>query len=247
MDTKEELDYGSLGVPAVGNILAMSSDGSAVFYQTSEDSPEGSVTKVFRWTSAGVQQIGEDLHADSWFDIDYVNTNGTVATGEVYWYEEGVSGGFAWRWTSAGGLVEIGVSSEYPNSSLAGTSSDGSVLVGASSDGMWGGSSRAFRWKNGVTTDLFLDDDIDSDVYGGVVSPDGSVVVGRSWNASNPDAKHIFRWTSAGVQQIGEDLPADSWFEVDYINTNGTVATEIVQAGPHRLGLALDLDLLDVR
>ena len=118
-------------------------------------------------------------------------------------------------------LVEIGVSSEYPNSSLAGTSSDGSVLVGTRSD-------RPFRWKNGVTTDLFLDD-IDSDVYGGVVSPDGSVVVGRSWNASNPDAKHIFRWSISSTdevtrQQIGEDLPADSWFEVDYINTNGTVA-----------------------
>ena len=73
--TIEELDYGSLGVPAVGNILAMSSDGSAVFYQTSEDSPEGSFTKFFRWTSAGVQQIGDDLPADSWFEVDYINTN----------------------------------------------------------------------------------------------------------------------------------------------------------------------------
>ena len=58
--------------------------------------------------------------------------------------------------------------------------------MGTRSDGLWGGSSRAFRWKNGVTTELFLEGDTDSDVYGGVVSPDGSVVVGRSWNASNP-------------------------------------------------------------
>ena len=73
--TIQELRLGGLTSLANANVIRTSPDGSAVFYETSEDSPEGSFTKFFRWTSAGVQQIGEDLPADSWVDVDYVNTN----------------------------------------------------------------------------------------------------------------------------------------------------------------------------
>ncbi|MEI6878648.1 MAG: hypothetical protein WCL33_06400, partial [Planctomycetota bacterium] len=155
--TIQELRLGGLTSLANASVIHTSPDGSAIFYFTSEYSPEGSNTKVFRWTSAGVQRIGEeDLPADPWFDVDYVNTNGTVAAGEGSWYDwaSGESGSFAWRWTLAGGLVtNIGDLSDFPNytyRSLEGTSSDGLVLVGSAGDGgWWDGHSRAFRWKNG--------------------------------------------------------------------------------------------------
>ena len=239
--TIQELRLGGLTSLANANVIRTSPDGSAVFYETSEDSPEGSFTKFFRWTSAGVQQIGEeDLPADSWFDVDYVNTNGTVAAGEVSWYDPALgSGSFAWRWTLAGGLVtNIGDLSTFPNytyRSLVGTSSDGSVLVGSAGDGWWDGHSRAFRWKNGVPNGVQnplplepLTGDTESDVYGGIVSPDGAVVVGLSWNINTPDAKHICRWSISSanvVTRIKIDLAGGSDSYIDYINTNGTVVT----------------------
>ncbi len=239
--TIQELRLGGLTSLANANVIRTSPDGSAVFYETSEDSPEGSFTKIFRWTSAGVQQIGEDLPPNFWLDVDYVNTNGTMAAGEVSWsdWASGEGGSFAWRWTLAGGLVtNIGDLSDFPNytyRSLEGTSSDGSVLVGSAGDGWWDGHSRAFRWKNNVTTDLgVLPGDTESDVYGGIVSPDGSVVVGLSWNFNTPSEKHICRWSISSanvVTRIKIDLAGGSDSYIDYINTNGTVLTGGVWGG----------------
>jgi probable HAF family extracellular repeat protein len=112
------------------------------------------------------------------------------------------SGGF--RWTSAGGMVELG---ELPGGRVgqgdaASVSDDGNVVVGTS----WSESGlEAFRWTSGGGT-VGLGDlpggQFQSEAFG--VSGDGSVVVGRSEATEGLEA---FRWTAAsGMEGLG-DLP----------------------------------------
>ncbi len=101
----------------------------------------------------------------------------------------------AFRWTQAGGMVDLGDLTGGVDSDAYATSADGSVVVGVSNSTL--GTDEAFRWTQaGGMVGL-------GDLPGGQfrsfasdVSADGSVVVGRSYSASS--AEEAFRWTEAG-------------------------------------------------
>ncbi len=115
-----------------------------------------------------------------------VSSDGPVVVGDA--------GYQAFRWSSGGGMVGLGMLPGDFHSRAHGVSSDGSVVVGNSS----GGFEKAFRWTSGggmVDLGYLPGGNWRSAASG--VSSDGSVVVGFSDSASG-FAAEAFRWTSGG-------------------------------------------------
>lgn len=125
-----------------------------------------------------------------------VSSDGLVVVGE----SDSSSGKRAFRWTSAGGMQNLGtlLSGSYTSTAHA-TSADGTVVVGVTSYTSNG--SRAFRWTAaGGMQDLGVFSGFNLSVARGV-SANGSVVVGHSNTASGFRA---FRWTAqSGMVNIG--------------------------------------------
>ncbi|MHB0953333.1 MAG: autotransporter domain-containing protein [Allorhizobium sp.] len=119
-----------------------------------------------------------------------VSTDGSVIVG--YSYPASGSSSYAFRWTAAGGMADLGslggtVSAAY------GVNADGSVVVGSSN--IASSNPHAFRWTAaGGMADLGTLGGTVSTAYG--VNADGSVVVGSSDIASG--GSRAFRWTAAG-------------------------------------------------
>jgi probable HAF family extracellular repeat protein len=124
-----------------------------------------------------------------------VSADGSVVVG----FHADTSVTQAFRWTAAGGLLDLGLLSGGTFSYAAGVSADGTVVVGQADNAF--GDLRAFRWTS--TGGMF-----DLGTLGGwestanAVSADGSVVVGDA-DTSGGEV-HAFRWTSTGgMQDLG--------------------------------------------
>jgi probable HAF family extracellular repeat protein len=108
--------------------------------------------------------------------------------------------GEAFRWSSAGGMVGLGMPSVH-SSNARGVSGDGSVVVGQGGfpRPVYGGvRGEAFRWTSGggmVALGILPGgyESIAEDV-----SDNGSVVVGWNNTSATSIASEAFRWTSAG-------------------------------------------------
>jgi probable HAF family extracellular repeat protein len=88
----------------------------------------------------------------------------------------------AFRWTSAGGMTDLGSLGGTYSSQAEDVSADGSVVVGYAT--LASGQGRAFRWTQAEgMTDLGTLGGTYSSASG--VSDDGSVIVGTAYNASN--------------------------------------------------------------
>jgi probable HAF family extracellular repeat protein len=130
-----------------------------------------------------------------------ISADGTVAVGD-----SGASQR-AFRWTTASGMVPLGVLPGGGNPTLAnGVSDNGMVIVGRGASNE--SAHKAFRWT--AQTGMV---DI-GDLPGGIVwsqanavSGDGAVVVGQGTSASGNRA---FRWTSAGGM-TGLDDPSGTF------------------------------------
>ncbi len=116
----------------------------------------------------------------------------------------------AFRWTLAGGLVDLGTLDPANNptrtSMATGVSADGGVVVGFSQLGA-GAAQHAFRWTNLGLVDLGVPAGPTGDSRATGVSAAGDVVVG---DATFADAASFsgfrsgaFRWTSTGFQNLG--------------------------------------------
>jgi probable HAF family extracellular repeat protein len=120
-----------------------------------------------------------------------VNGDGSVIVGISL--DPGVEGR-AFRWTSTGGLQDLGVLPGYEISSAVDVSRDGQVVVGnLSNSGVlpW----MAFRWTPATGMQAI------GSLTATRVSADGVVVVGHRYGPSGPRA---IRWTQAtGEQDIG--------------------------------------------
>jgi probable HAF family extracellular repeat protein len=134
-----------------------------------------------------------------------VSGDGSVIVGYSYGSVIVGSGYEAFRWTSGGGMVGLGLLPGGLFSSQAeGVSADGSVVVG------WSNSDsgrQAFRWTAAGGMQGLGDlpgGSFDSWARG--VSADGSMIVGSSVSASENEA---FRWTSGGGMVGLGNLPGE--------------------------------------
>lgn len=146
-----------------------------------------------------------------------ISGDGTVAVGWSSYSAPSNSTTRAYRWTAAGGWEDLGTL-RADNGGIAqatAVSADGRVIVGgASNDTVIGyyNSSTAFRWEDGVMTDLgTLQDDNGgwSAAYG--VSADGLVVVGAA-TGKTPDGNdriRAFRWEAGTMSDLGSLEPGE--------------------------------------
>ena len=146
-----------------------------------------------------------------------VSADGTVVVG----YSTSTSGAQAFRWTSEGGMVDLGNIPGgiiFLNEAYA-VSGDGTVIVGNvySASGI-----EAFRWTAG--DGMVGLGDLPGDTFssfGIAVSADGSIVVGQSRSDLGAEA---FRWTEAGGMVGLGDLPDGSFSSTSMsISADGTV------------------------
>lgn len=122
-----------------------------------------------------------------------VSEDGTVVAGELY--NNGTGKYYAFRWTQAGGVVDLGLLPGGTQSFGYGISGDGIVVVGMAHTNAAGTLYRAFRWTQaGGMVDLGTLGGVWSRAY--ACSLDGSVVVGQSTTAAG--IWQPFRWTQAG-------------------------------------------------
>ncbi|HTV20669.1 MAG TPA: hypothetical protein VMG12_18425, partial [Polyangiaceae bacterium] len=153
----------------------------------------------FRWNAAGLSLglPGMPAGASAWPEA--VSSDGTVIAGQS------PSSGQHFRWTEAGGYVDIAIASGQSATSL---SADGSVLLG-SLDPDDARDSTAFRWTEatGVVeltpgrTSLATD-----------ISADGNVIVATSWEEAQNDGAppdDTFIWDAEhGTRTLDEVLAA---------------------------------------
>src|ERR1019366_5009485 len=131
----------------------------------------------------------------------------------------------AFRWTAGSGMVGLGHLPGTTDSSVAGVSADGSVVVGTS---YTASSSQAFRWTAGfgVVGLGHLPGSTNNSVAG--VSADGSVVVGTSSSGSGSQA---FRWT-AGTGMVGLGyLPGGTNSSAAAVSADGSVVVGTSSSG----------------
>ena len=135
----------------------------------------------------------------------------------------------AFRWTPAGGLQDLGLTTGTQSFATA-ISADGHVVVGEATDssGFW----RAFRWTAATgMQDLGTLGGPESAPFG--VSRDGSVIVGASLTSGSSGSSQCFIWTAnTGMQNLLSVLQAagvhmaDDWVvlsELDGLSADGTV------------------------
>jgi probable HAF family extracellular repeat protein len=159
------------------------------------------------WRTAGGQTGVIDPQFASW--AAGVSTVGNVVVG----YKRYGQFARAFRWTSAGGLQDLGVTTGT-ESDARGISGDGAVVVGEARDpaDFW----RAFRWtQNGGMQDLGTLGGPMSNAFD--ASFDGSVIVGTSLINSGSASNRAFIWTPQnGMQNLRDVLVAggavlDGW------------------------------------
>jgi len=206
------VNLGTLGGSFDTQAAGVNSDGSVV---VGYSYVPGNLTHAFRWTSGGMVDLGTlgGLHSFA----NGVSSDGSVVVG--YSDVTGNAAQHAYRWTSGGGMVDLGVLTGGVYSSANAVNADGSVVVGFSYLNVLS-AQHAFRWTSGSGM-------VDLGTLGGTyasangVNADGSVVVGQS-NTTGNLATHAFRWTSGGGMVDLGSLGGD--FSIAYgVNADGSV------------------------
>ncbi len=187
-------------LPLQGRANGISADGRVVVGERDEQA-------VF-WNSASGSYVVIDPRPDWVGYAVATSANGSVVVGstrQVLPVNPLSPNLTAFRWSEATGMIFLGPSGSV-HSTAAGVSSDGSVVVGSSSDG---GGDVAFRWTEPGGSVLLgaLPGGVGNSNASGV-SGDGSIVVGSS-TMDLQGNQHAFRWTEAiGMVDLG--LPANA-------------------------------------
>ena len=222
-----QLIQNTLGQPD-DEAWSASADGSIISGIAYDNSGAGH--QAFRWTAAsGMQGLGlydaDDMSSDGsvvvgggvWTQsggiqpplgtlggcctsAQGVSPDGNVITG---WSVNANGFLHAFRWTSATGLQDLGVTTGT-ESEGEDAASNGTVIVGQARDSndFW----RAFSWTAaGGMRDLGTLGGAMSAAYG--VNDNGSVIVGTSLTTSSSASNHAFRWTARhGMEDIQQLL-----------------------------------------
>ncbi len=128
-----------------------------------------------------------------------ISANGQAVTG----YSNSSAGQRAFRWTSGGGLQDLGILAGFASSSAGfALSADGAVVTGNSS-APGGSVGRAFRWTAATGMQNLGVLGTGSGSAGRAVSADGSIIAGFSYSAGF-NGGTAMRWTAAtGMQSLG--------------------------------------------
>jgi probable HAF family extracellular repeat protein len=171
--------------------------------------------EAYRWTQDdGIVGLGGPGGARA------VSADGSVVAG--------FSGSNAFRWTSGGGMTSLGIGSPW------GISTDGSIIVGSSSDS---DCSNAVRWT--AQEGMVSLGELPGGRCAGLardLSSDGGVIVGNSY--SEGDVSEAFRWTSeSGMVGLGR-LTSDNESSAYGVSADGSVivggSTPYPSPGPSR-------------
>jgi probable HAF family extracellular repeat protein len=130
---------------------AISRNGAAIVGQANNGTNRYS---AIRWTNAlGMTQLPHMAESISDATAWGTNIDGSVLVGQEF--VGGTSSGYrGFRWTAAGGTVNLGTLAGYRNSKAFRVSADGSVIAGVSYSS--GTSIFPVRWVSGVITNLGL-------------------------------------------------------------------------------------------
>ena len=175
---------------SIRSVSVLSADASLVVGEgrtpNGEDIP-------FRWSDSGESISIQQLAGSQTLAM---SDDGSVIVG---YFSDG-----GYRWSETSGISFLGTLGDpgSERSRAFDTSADGTVVVGRAGIDPLQPHAHAFRWENGVMTDL--------GTFGGgrnswayAVTGDGNAVVGFSQNDTNT-ANVAFRWTEAsGMQPIG--------------------------------------------
>lgn len=158
---------------------------------------------AFRWTEAGGMVDLGNMPAEGARPEGHsaaalaCSSDGNVIVGE-YFYDAGSFGAF--RWTEAGGMIDLGNLGYVASVSALAVSADGNVVVGRAQPSS-GAQSHAWRWTEaGGMVDLGAFSSFAAAQYSEAtaVSDDGSVVIGRAYTDTTSFISRAFRWTEAG-------------------------------------------------
>lgn len=179
------------GFTVDANAFAVSADGNVVVGGTYE---ANGAPHAFRWT---VEEGMQDLHPGGYSSAFAASGDGSVVVGFVLGYFPGTAR--AARWTTAGGMQELGTFGGTVSNAL-GVSADGSVVVGFASLPLEK-ETHAFRWtESGGMQDIGTLGGKTSVAQG--VSADGGTIVGWSESDHSFGIGHAFHWTQASGMQF---------------------------------------------
>ena len=198
----------------------ISADGSVIVGSSSDAAGE---PEAYRWTAAtGMVGLGFLANSTNRYSMQTsvgsvasaANTDGSVVVGSSYsLYASPATntGGEAFRWTAATGMVGLGyiggltvAGSGAATTAAYGVSADGSVVVGSEGGFATGaGPNHAWRWTAaGGMQDLGTLAGADGrfELVSGAsaVSADGTIIVGASQTDDGTTNQHAFRWASSG-------------------------------------------------
>lgn len=230
-------DLGTLGnVAGVSIATGTNADGFVVVGQSATsltDTFGATLSHAFRWTSdGGLADLGTLQNVSGNSRANGINADGSVIVGfsAAPQGPNGSSYYHAFRWTSAGGMLDLGTINNTEGFSTANAvSSDGSVVVGESAIPKFQNSffSHAFRWTNsGGMADLGTLGNVSGYSAATATNLDGSVVVGRSTalTDSGGSAVHAFRWTSSsGMADLGTPGGAPGSSRATGVSGDGTI------------------------
>lgn len=178
-----------------GGYSTMSRNGQYVLLRQSNND-------ITRWSaSSGQVPIGLNVGTNGF--VTGVSDDGAIIIGT---HRNASNVSTAFRWTAAGGFVDLG---DLPGGSTFsdafGMSADGNTIIGQSASTASGTRPEAYKWT--PATGMVALGDISGGTYysnANAVSADGSVIVGTSNQTQGYEA---FRWTSAGGMQGLGDIP----------------------------------------
>lgn len=207
----------SIGMPPGGSFSsanAVSANGSVVAATVD-------MASAYRWTSSGLVSIGllPGAYATSAEDI---SSDGSVIVGSVFFDspEETVR---AHRWTTSGGMQDLGLPSFSVASVGSGVSGDGNTVTGYSFDADF--NTTAFRWTTGGGMQSLGTLPGGTTSEGRKVSRDGGTIIGM---AGTSEGDRAFAWTqSGGMQNLGLLSPGDGASSGWGVNADGTVVAGV--------------------
>ena len=157
-------------------------------------------------TAATFRRLGDLPGGAFSSEANAVSADGFVVVGKS---ASSSSGEEAFRWTSAQGMVGLGLPNEAASSTASDVSADGSVVVGTAYHGGWFGVISPFRWTAGTGAVEFPSESFPFAAAAPALSADGSVVVGGQCQYSSFGAGscRAYRWTpDGGMVGLGDPL-----------------------------------------